>query len=115
MKIYALHGFLGLPSDWAEFNGLEGVSLFDTRLPAPSAGLTQWGKAFNAFAEPGSLLLGYSLGGRLALHALCDNPGRWQGAILISAHPGLRCSKEKETRERMAFGHIALKMNPGIR
>ena len=42
--------------------------------------------------------MGYSLGGRLALHALIDQPKLWKGAIIVSAHPGLISSKEREER-----------------
>lgn len=38
---------------------------------------------------PGThVLLGYSLGGRLAMHAIVAQPQRWAGAILVSADPG---------------------------
>ena len=42
--------------------------------------------------------MGYSLGGRLALHALVDRPGLWDAAVIISAHPGLKNQEEKEDR-----------------
>jgi len=35
------------------------------------------------------MLLGYSLGGRLALHALLARPPQWRAAIVVSAHLGL--------------------------
>jgi 2-succinyl-6-hydroxy-2,4-cyclohexadiene-1-carboxylate synthase len=44
--------------------------------------------------------MGYSLGGRLALHALIDQPQLWQGAIIISAHVGLTDSKECLLRQQ---------------
>ncbi len=40
--------------------------------------------------------MGYSLGGRLALHAILANPNHWQGAIIIGAHPGFANEKAKE-------------------
>lgn len=42
--------------------------------------------------------MGYSLGGRLAVHALIDNPSVWQGAIIISSHPGLASKEERAER-----------------
>lgn len=42
-----------------------------------------------AEGKAGEILLGYSLGGRIALHALTQNPNHWKGAIIISSNPGL--------------------------
>ena len=42
--------------------------------------------------------MGYSLGGRLALHSLIDAPHLWKGAIIISAHPGLLHKEERLLR-----------------
>lgn len=42
--------------------------------------------------------MGYSLGGRLGVSALIDNPSLWQGAILISTHIGLSTLQAKEER-----------------
>jgi 2-succinyl-6-hydroxy-2,4-cyclohexadiene-1-carboxylate synthase len=44
------------------------------------------------------VLMGYSLGGRLALHALLQEPQRWRGAIIVSAHPGLVDAEERQKR-----------------
>ncbi|MES2708775.1 MAG: alpha/beta fold hydrolase, partial [Verrucomicrobiota bacterium] len=45
------------------------------------------------------ILLGYSLGARLALHALTTAPpGLWQAAILLAPHPGLPDPAERATR-----------------
>jgi 2-succinyl-6-hydroxy-2,4-cyclohexadiene-1-carboxylate synthase len=40
-------------------------------------------------------LLGYSLGGRLALHACLSRPDLWLGAIIVGADPGLESEEEK--------------------
>lgn len=60
---------------------------------------------FKAFAQElcghapsGSALLAYSMGGRLALHALLSNPSHFSKAIIVSAHPGLNCLQEKQRR-----------------
>lgn len=47
-----------------------------------------------------SHLLGYSMGGRLALYLLCYFPGRFRCAVLESASPGLKTAEER--RERRA-------------
>lgn len=90
-ECYALHGFLGLPSDWALFRlPLRPLSLWEM----PILPFWEWARALNRRCEKGSLLLGYSLGARLALHALIEDPSCWKGAILISAHPGLKEGRE---------------------
>ncbi len=43
-------------------------------------------------------LIGYSMGGRLALHALLEDSGAWSGAMIVSAHPGLQNEEEKILR-----------------
>ena len=97
--IVALPGFLGLPSDWKslesdyfkpfDLNELECNHLYD------------WANQFNTLAKDRYLhpiLMGYSFGGRLALHALIQNPHLWKAGIIISAHPGLKNPIEKSDR-----------------
>lgn len=93
MKIYALHGFLGLPSD---FNTLP-VTAVSIK---PAATFDAWAHDFNATIDPKeeNVLLGYSMGGRLALQAYRHNPRLWTRLILISTHPGLENSHERTLR-----------------
>jgi 2-succinyl-6-hydroxy-2,4-cyclohexadiene-1-carboxylate synthase len=44
------------------------------------------------------LLLGYSLGARLALHVLLACPGAWSGAVLVGADTGIVDPKERQRR-----------------
>jgi len=44
------------------------------------------------------VILGYSLGGRLALHALMEAGHPWRAAIIVSSHPGLTDPVERERR-----------------
>ncbi|MCX6865074.1 MAG: hypothetical protein NTV46_02435, partial [Verrucomicrobia bacterium] len=77
------------------------------------------GRALNADAGGeesrgnGRALLGYSMGGRLALHALLEENPPWQAAIIVSAHPGLEAEAERETRRTAdaAWAHQALTGN----
>jgi 2-succinyl-6-hydroxy-2,4-cyclohexadiene-1-carboxylate synthase len=101
LKIYALHGFLGLPSDWDTIaNSFEAVELLP--LSHPRDGLQNWGRAFNQWvakqAVQKRILIGYSQGGRLAMHALIDAPELWAGAIIVSANTGIKLSAERAPR-----------------
>jgi 2-succinyl-6-hydroxy-2,4-cyclohexadiene-1-carboxylate synthase len=97
--ILALHGNLGSPADWSlpGIPDIHSVGLWDhvdldfadfiDALAGPlSAGLEK------------PVLAGYSLGGRLALHALAADPERWGGAVIVSAHPGLGCIEDRLAR-----------------
>lgn len=104
IDIHAIHGFLSLPSDWETFN-LTNLYTYDlTEAPiAPSSdGFWGWAKRFNHHCttnvENHSLLMGYSLGGRLGLHALLENPAKWKAGIIISAHTGFKTEQEKINR-----------------
>jgi len=46
------------------------------------------------------VLLGYSLGGRLAMHALIACPRTWSAAILVAAHPGGGTEAERAKRRK---------------
>ncbi len=68
--------------------------------PAAIGGFDAWTKRFLDSLPRGDThwLFGYSLGARLALHALRAAPERWAGAILVSGHPGLKDDREKQLR-----------------
>lgn len=100
-QLIALHGFLGQPSDWnllKDYPSLYAVNLYQWQWDS----LWDWATHFNTWVEQHfvfpRLLMGYSLGGRLALHALIQAPHLWTGALIISAHPGLTNQTDKEKR-----------------
>lgn len=101
--IYALHGFLGAPADWSALKLSPSIKAVNLSKHSGSS-LKDWARSFNHFVEQQghkrNILAGYSLGGRLALHVLLDNPTLWQQAILISAHPGLTTAQERKDRLR---------------
>ena len=80
--ITALHGFLGLPSDW-DFLRAAGLEV-DARSP-------------HDIPETGDKLLGYSMGGRLALRALLSG-ARYQQAIIVSAGLGIEGDAQRQAR-----------------
>lgn len=117
MTLHCLHGFLGAPGDWDDFR-----SALGGRMPALSprdaivtpdffgadafpsaASLASWADAYAArwvqVPRPsGTILLGYSLGGRLALHLAVQWPQLWEGIIIVGAHPGLDSDEARAQR-----------------
>ena len=107
MRLFLLHGNLGSPHDWnaclpfLEQRGFvcHAVDLWDL-LRKRTCSLAEAGRAVAALAPPGEpcALAGYSLGGRLALHAAAARPEAWKGLMLLSAHPGLADETERSRR-----------------
>jgi 2-succinyl-6-hydroxy-2,4-cyclohexadiene-1-carboxylate synthase len=80
--IICLHGFLGNPRDW-DF-------LRDARFTIETPPL-------DAIPRHGDILLGYSLGGRLALHALLAG-AHYKRAIFVSTGLGVEGEKARTAR-----------------
>jgi 2-succinyl-6-hydroxy-2,4-cyclohexadiene-1-carboxylate synthase len=53
-----------------------------------------------AVAEPGDALVGYSMGGRLALHAALREPERLAALVLVGVSAGIEDHGEREDRRR---------------
>src|SRR3954452_18557346 len=86
MVIVALHGFLGAPRDW-DF-------LRDAGFPVVTPSVSE-GPGWPGGAQ--DVILGYSMGGRLALQALLDG-AKFKKAVFIST----RVSASDEMREQWA-------------
>ena len=82
MVITCLHGFLGNPRDW-DFLRDAG---FDIETPP-----------LDAIPDRGDILLGYSLGGRLALHALLAG-AQYKRAIFVSTGLGIEDETARAAR-----------------
>lgn len=111
MECWCLHGAVGMAADWRAFAknlaaagiGSRAVDLwrFLDCCPMP---LPDFGKTLNAeasgevFRGSGRALLGYSMGGRMALHALLEKDHPWQAAVIVSAHPGLEVATDRTAR-----------------
>jgi 2-succinyl-6-hydroxy-2,4-cyclohexadiene-1-carboxylate synthase len=111
LECWCLHGAAGLAADWrglakrlaAKSIGSRAVDLwrFLECCPMP---LADFGRALNAdaggevFRGSGRALLGYSMGGRLALHSLLEQGHPWQAAVIISANPGLENEPDRANR-----------------
>ena len=101
MIIWCLHGSLQTASVWnpighaiesKKFGSVqvEAVNLYENEYESFGHWREQFYKKVDqqTKGEP-SLLLGYSMGGRLAMDALVNNPGMWSGGIVVGADPGL--------------------------
>ncbi|MGD9418315.1 MAG: alpha/beta fold hydrolase [Verrucomicrobiota bacterium JB025] len=111
IELWSLHGAVGLAGDFRHL----GKHLADRKISSRSVDLwrfleccpmplPEFGPAFNAdagneaFRGSARALLGYSMGGRLALHALLENNHPWKAAVIVSAHPGLENDDERTAR-----------------
>lgn len=94
--ITALHGFLGHPNDFKVLN-LENLQAPNIFLSEPCP-LEKWAARFNATISKKTALLGYSMGGRLALHCLLAQPDLYSCAIIVAAHPGLKFEAQRSKR-----------------
>ncbi len=123
--ILFLHGFLGKGSDWlpiakrlggryrsifvdlpghgkASFRGdIEPASFFERTVEALAAGVRELG------AAP-CTIVGYSMGGRIALCLALRHPELFTNAVIISSSPGLETETERRQRQehddRLAAG-----------
>ena len=82
MVITCLHGFLGAPRDW------DFLRASDLAIDTPP---------LDTIPPHGDVLLGYSLGGRLALHALLAG-ARYERAIFVSTGLGVEGEDARAAR-----------------
>lgn len=97
--ILALHGNLGTTADW-DLPGCRDTHTIDL-WDHVDLGFDEFAVALAGPLSAGlekPILAGYSLGGRLALHALASFPERWGAAVIVSAHPGLCCAEDRIAR-----------------
>jgi 2-succinyl-6-hydroxy-2,4-cyclohexadiene-1-carboxylate synthase len=106
--IWALHGAVGTEADWNQFaevmatsgREVKGVDLWQF-VEKEGCSIEEFGVRFcqRVRAEDQEpILLGYSLGGRLALHALLEDSAMWRAAVIVSAHPGLQDDEARVLR-----------------
>lgn len=111
IECWCLHGSVGLPADWRKLSEALAERKVSTRaldlwrfLECEPMPIGQFGTAFNADASghvdrgQSRVLVGYSMGGRLALHALLEKDHPWKAAVIIGAHPGLEDEAERAER-----------------
>lgn len=113
--ILFLHGFMGAGRDWAAISeALPERRCLLVDLPAHGASVGLEDAAYtmlgatrgvldvlDALAIERCHLVGYSMGGRLALYLALEQPERWQSVVLESASPGLRTAEAQAHRRRV--------------
>lgn len=100
-----LHGFLGSTEDWQEFQKHYHYDTQTVRLPSHEDEPALVSHSIKDLAhfvgrkisEP-TTLIGYSLGGRVALHMALENP-LIKKLVLISCSPGMRTQDERTKRQ----------------
>jgi 2-succinyl-6-hydroxy-2,4-cyclohexadiene-1-carboxylate synthase len=101
MNWLMLHGFTGSPASFAALARPQAalVPTLGGHLGAPASD-SFWAEVerLGAIMPRATALFGYSLGARLALGLLARFPQRFERAILVSAHPGLRSASERAER-----------------
>lgn len=111
MALVCLHGFMGCANDWDELRDLVGPDIQVAALDLPghgshkeASGLTfesvsaEVLEGIDALGLQQPHLLGYSMGGRIALHMVCHYPDRFASLILESVSPGLLDPVERTLR-----------------
>lgn len=114
-----LHGFLGNKEDWDPV-----ISLLSTEYRCIAIDLPGHGKSVNdislrALEEEiapykGSAIIGYSMGGRLALQCAMRSPDHFSHVIALSAHPGLDSEQERKERWKRDQEWIAKLYQPSF-
>jgi 2-succinyl-6-hydroxy-2,4-cyclohexadiene-1-carboxylate synthase len=106
MTTIFLHGFWGQPGDWSDVLARLPLGahvwipdLYEAGPCSPRHSLEQWIAHFHdeihrRFAGEAVQLVGYSMGGRLALNAAQADPGRFSRLLLLSTAPVLIGSVE---------------------
>ncbi|MFD2113427.1 alpha/beta fold hydrolase [Thiorhodococcus fuscus] len=115
-----LHGFTGCAADWAACLP-EDASRVAIDLPGHGHEPAPLGTFAEEIAMlldrlPASIdsLIGYSMGGRIALGLLQAAPERFRAATIISAHPGLTDQELRQQRRATDLGWIQLLHTQGI-
>ncbi len=106
MKLVALHGFMGSPESWSRVLAPDATPVLPFH-GAKGATYSSWNDALAgleaSLPEGPLVLLGYSLGARLALGLTARLGQRVLGSVLVSVHAGLE-GDARDERERFENG-----------
>lgn len=111
--VFVVHGFLGQSSDWGLVREqlqnpaqLKAVDLF-TATSLEISELEEYAEALSeqidieGEGKKKKVFVGYSLGGRIGLHLLQNNPDQFDHYIFLSTNPGLSESEGVEKNKRL--------------
>lgn len=107
ITVLALHGFLGSGSDFDQLKNIL-PNTYDINAPNLFSGneydldsfsaLTKQLKNLVPAGSEKKIFIGYSLGGRIGLHLLKNDPNLFDRWVFLSTHPGLESIQEKNQR-----------------
>lgn len=105
VSLGVLHGFTQNAGCWGPFGQALSEQNRVTAVDLPGHGESHhdnanlWDSGDLAVEAIGpAVYVGYSMGGRVALHAALRHPGAVQGLVLLGAHPGLLKPHDREAR-----------------
>ena len=102
-RVTLVHGFLGSPADWADVlarlaPGIACDCVALAELGCGSVDEAAAGLARRVERHPCDLLVGYSMGGRIALELAATRPALVPRLLLLAASPGLDDEAERARR-----------------
>ena len=113
-RLWYIHGNLQQPTVWSRFRNAfeytnESMSarnfepVFENLWETEADSFWSWTHGFCSRVESSSStlpqwIIGYSQGGRLALHSIIEQPSLWAGAIVIGADTGFTDDKDRTER-----------------
>ncbi len=113
-RLFCIHGNLQPPEVWQPFaDAFYTTDQQGHASPLPITEENLWSAVWDTIDEwvddfqqrihadccsPAGFLLGYSMGGRLALRAALRAPNKWYGIILVAAHPGFAAANDQQQR-----------------
>lgn len=129
--ILFLHGFLGSGSDWQEIISVLPKDLHCVAPDLPGHGQTTKSSDPEAYSMSGTAnaieamldalkigrcaLVGYSMGGRLALYLALTRPQRWTRLVIESASPGIEDPLERDERRELDEKQAGKLQNEGVK
>ena len=102
-RVALVHGFLGSPADWADVLARLSPGIACDCVPLVELGCASVPDAARALAarlerEPCDVLVGYSMGGRIALELAATRPELAPRLVLLGTSPGIEDSDERAHR-----------------
>lgn len=111
-QLVFIHGFMGHASDWDDLRAL--LPEFDSRAINIDVA-SDWQATVKSLAdsmEAGSVVVGYSMGARLALGVAIEFTEKCAGLVFVSGNPGLESAEARSERE-LSDEQIASRIEQG--